>query len=146
MTLLYAESSAVVAWLVGEPGSDRVGTELRDATAVVASDLTLIESERALIRMWSSGLLTEAQRVDRSAALAKVSAHWTRLRVDDEVMERARRPFPIEPVRTLDAVHLASALVARSITPDVRVLTLDQRIRENSERLGLTTVPPAGVA
>jgi len=137
LTVLYAESSAVLTWLLGESGGDEIVAELRRARGVVASDLTLIECERALIRAWSAGVLSEAERVDQSAALARVSAHWTRLRVDEEVVERARRPFPIEPVRTLDALHLASALVARSVAPDLRLLTRDQRIRENAERLGL---------
>jgi hypothetical protein len=34
------------------------------------------------------------------------------MRSDTEILERARRPFPGEPLGTLDALHLASALVA----------------------------------
>lgn len=139
--VLYAESSAVLTWLLGQAGGEQVARALRDARGVIASDLTLIECERALIRAWSTGLMSEVERVDQSAALAVVSAHWTRLRVDEDVVERARRPFPIEPVRTLDAVHLACALIARSVVPGLRLLSLDQRIRENGARLGLRTVP-----
>lgn len=138
---LYAESSAVLAWLLGEAEGARVAEVLRDAQRVIASDLTVVESERVLIRAWSCGLMSEAERVDQSAALARAARHWIRLRVDEEVVERSRRPFPLEPVRTLDALHLASALVARSVAPDLRVLTLDQRVRENVVRLGLEAVP-----
>jgi predicted nucleic acid-binding protein len=141
VTTLYAESSAVLTWLFGEAGGDEIASELRRARGVIASDLTVIECERALIRAWSTGVMSEAAHVDLSAELARVSAHWTRLRVDEEVLERSRRPFPIEPIRTLDAVHLASALVARSAASNLRILTHDQRIRENAERLGLATVP-----
>ena len=140
-TVLYAESSAVLAWLLGQDGGEEIASALHGASGVIASDLTLIECERALIRAWSTGLMTEAVRVDRGAKLAMISAHWMRLRVDDEVAERARRPFPVEPVRTLDALHLATALVARSQAPNLRLLTRDQCIRENGERLGLATVP-----
>lgn len=56
-------------------------------------------------------------------------------------MERARRPFPVEPIRTLDALHLASALVARSAEAGLMLLTLDQRVRENAQRLGFETLP-----
>lgn len=140
-TMLYAESSAVLAWLLGEAGGEDVAAELRSASGVIAADLTLVECERVLIRAWSTGMIAEAERVDQSTALARVAVHWTRLRLDEEVVERARRPFPIEPVRTLDALHLACALVARSVAPDLRLLTLDQRIRQNGERLGLPAVP-----
>jgi predicted nucleic acid-binding protein len=141
MTVLYAESSAVLTWLLGEEGGDAIVEALQAADSVIASDLTVIECERALIRAWSTGSMSEAERADQSAELARVSSHWARLRLDEEVFERARRPFPIEPVRTLDALHLATALVARSVAPTLRLLTLDQRIRENAQRLGLVTVP-----
>src|SRR5262245_35822340 len=105
-SMLYAESSAVLAWMMGQAGGDAVAALLEQSGGVIASDLTLIECERALIRAWSNGLISEAERLDQSTALARISDHWTRLRVDEEVVERARRPFPIEPVRTLDALHL----------------------------------------
>jgi hypothetical protein len=143
VTVVYAESSAVLTWLLGETGGDEIVTELRRARGVIASDLTVVECERASIRAWSTGVMSESERVDQSAELARVSAHWTRLRVDEEVVERARRPFPIEPVRMLDALHLATALVARSAAPNLCILTRDQRVRENAERLGLATVPRA---
>jgi hypothetical protein len=80
--------------------------------------------------------------VDRRRILAKASAHWHRLPLRDEIIERAKRPFPVEPVRTLDAIHLASALVARSAVPDVALLTLDRRIRDAGLGLGFEVVPP----
>jgi hypothetical protein len=94
-----------------------------------------------LIRAWCTGLISEAEQVDQSAVHARAATHWIRLRVDEEVIERARRPFPIEPIRTLDALHLASALVARSAAPELWLLTLDQRVRENGVWLGFVTVP-----
>jgi len=139
--LLYAESSAILAWLLGEDRGTDVAAQLAGATGVIASDLTIVECERVLIRAWSGGIVTEAELRDQSSALARVSAHWTRLRVDEVVVERARRPFPLEPIRTLDALHLSSALVARSVDPDLKILSLDQRVRENATRLGLDAVP-----
>jgi len=78
---------------------------------------------------------------DRRRILAKAGAHWHRIPLRDEILDRAKRPFPVEPVRTLDAIHLASALVARSAVPDVALLTLDRRIREAGVGLGFEVVP-----
>jgi uncharacterized protein len=139
--ILYAESSAVLAWLLGDDGGEAAGDAMGEASGIVASDLTRLECERVLIRAWSTGLLDEAAAADHQAHLARVAAHWTRLRLSDDVLERALRPFPIEPVRALDALHLASALVARSAAPGLAVLTLDQRVRENAQRLGFSVVP-----
>jgi predicted nucleic acid-binding protein len=138
---VYVESSAVLSWLLGASGGERVAHVLRDADAIVASDLTVLECERVLIRARTSGLITEAAAADQHAALARVSLHWTLLRVDSEVLDRCRHPFPIEPVRTLDAIHLASALTARAAVPRVAMVSLDQRIRENAVRLGFDVVP-----
>ena len=138
---VYVESSAVLSWLLGEPGGDGVARVLRDADAIVASDLTVLECERVLIRARTSKLITEAAAADQHAALAGVAMHWTLLRVDSEVLDRCRRPFPIEPVRTLDAIHLASALAARAAVPRVTMVSLDQRVRENAVRLGFDVVP-----
>lgn len=139
--MVYAESSGVLAWLLGDETGAEAGEALAMADGVVASDLTAVECERVLIRAWSTGLLSEADRIDQSSALARVAAHWVRLRVDVEVIERATRAFPIEPVRTLGALHLASALLARSVAPETRLLSLDRRIRDNGARLGLEVVP-----
>jgi predicted nucleic acid-binding protein len=138
---VYVESSAVLSWLLGESGGEGVAQVLRGADAVVASDLTVLECERVLIRARTSGLITEAAAADQYAALARVSTHWTLLRVDAEVLDRCRHPFPIEPVRTLDAIHLASALTARAAVPGVAMVSLDQRVRENAARLGFDVVP-----
>lgn len=105
------------------------------ADAIVASELTVAECERVLIRAWITG----AEGADHRAILAAVLRHWTRLAVSDDVLQRALRPFPVEPVRTLDALHLGSALVARAAA--LRILTLDQHVRKNAERLGLAPLP-----
>lgn len=139
--IVYAESSAVLAWLLGDDGGEDAAAVLGEAEAVVASDLTRVECERVLIRAWSTGAVTEAEAADHRAMLSRVAGHWTRLRVDEEVVDRALRPFPVEPVRTLDALHLGSALLARSAAPGLRLLSLDQRVRENGERLGLAPLP-----
>jgi len=56
---LYAESSAVLAWLFDEPTAPEVRTLLGEAGVVVASDLTLIECDRVLLRAVALKELTE---------------------------------------------------------------------------------------
>ena len=56
-------------------------------------------------------------------------------------MDRSRGAFPREPIRSLDAIHLATALVIRDVRPDLSVLSLDQRLRENAVALGFEVVP-----
>ena len=56
--------------------------------------------------------------------------------VTDAVLARVRRPFPIEPIRTLDAVHLATTELIDEPPALVVVVTRDTRVRENAEALG----------
>jgi len=52
------------------------------------------------------------------------------------VLARARRPFPVEPIRTLDAVHLATTELLGEAPQFVTILTRDARVRENARALG----------
>lgn len=138
---IYAESSAVLAWLLGESTGHRVRQVLGQADLVMASDLTLVECDRVLIRAVALGELDEAAAADRRAYLNMAAAHWHVLRLTGDIVDRARRPFPAEPVRTLDAIHLASALAARSGVAGMQLLSLDDRIRRAGEQLGFQLQP-----
>ena len=137
----YAESSAVLAWLLDEAPAPEIRQLLIAAEAVVSSDLTLIECDRVLLRAAALGELTEAEAADRRAHLAAAASHWHVLRIGPEIVERARHPFPGEPIRTPDAIHLASLLVARSALAGLELLSLDDRIRNAARRLGVRVRP-----
>jgi prevent-host-death family protein len=79
--------------------------------------------------------ILRAEGLSRSASRSGASAEPVR------GVERARRPFPVEPVRTLDALHLASALVASARVTDLALLSLDERVRTAGRALGLPIVP-----
>lgn len=138
---VYAESSAVLAWLLGEEAAPRVRDVLGSAEFVIASDLTLLECDRVLIRAVALGEIEEAVAADRRAHLNAAAAHWHVLRLSSDVVDRARHPFPAEPIRTLDAIHLASALTARSGVAGVELLSLDDRVRRAGEQLGFRLQP-----
>ncbi len=138
---IYAESSAVLAWLLGEETGHPVREALRQAELVLASDLTLVECDRVLIRAVALGKIDEAKAADRRAHLNAAAAHWHLWRVSSDIVDRARHPFPAEPLRTLDAIHLASALAVRSAVPGVELLSLDDRIRRAGRQLGFRLQP-----
>jgi hypothetical protein len=138
---LYAESSAVLAWLLDEASGPEVRQLLAGAEAIVASDLTLVECDRVLLRAAALGELMEADAADRRAHLATAASHWHVLRIGSEIVERTRQPFPGDPIRTLDAIHLASVLVARSAVAGLELLSLDDRIRKAAGRLGVRVRP-----
>jgi len=112
---------------------------------IVASDLTLIECDRVLIRAAALKALPEGEVAERRAQLVDASAEWHILRVSAEIVDRSRQPFPGEPIRTLDALHLASALTARTALTELQLLTLDERIRAAARALSIPVQPVQSV-
>lgn len=139
---LYAESSAALAWLLGETAGEEVRQLLAGAEDVFTSVLMLVEVDRALIRAQVVEGLSEGRAVDRRRVLARASRHWHLVQLHEEILDRAKRPFPGEPIRTLDALHLASVLAVRAVMPELVMLTLDSRIRSTSIDLGFDVLPP----
>ena len=138
---VYAESSAVLAWILGEPRAEEVRHALIASKLIVSSHLTLVECERTLVRARTMGQLLEGEVAGRRKLLADASSHWHLLRLGDEILERSRLPFPGEPMRTLDALHLASTLFARSFVRGLVLLSLDRRVRASGAALGFDLLP-----
>lgn len=142
MTLLYAESSAIMSWLLGElPGAARVRILLASANTIFTSELTLLECDRTIHRAVHTGRLNEHGANLARSRIESETTPWNVLRIGSDIMARARRSFPVEPLRTLDALHLATALRIGEFRPDLRMLSFDDRIRTNAAALGLGVLP-----
>jgi len=137
MSEVYLETSAVLAWLLGQEGGKRARESVDAADVVVTSSLTSGETERALVRAETLGELKAADAQRLRGLVQRAQAGWFRMTVSEDVLSRAGRAFPVEPVRTLDAVHLATALTFTRAFPDLVLLSLDRRILENAEALGI---------
>ena len=138
MSALYLESSAVVHWLLGQSGAAEVRRRVDQAEVVLTSVLTVTESERVLIRAEDRGLLRGGDVQRLRGLLGRAQSSWTRMAVSADVLARAGRSFPSEPVRTLDAIHLATALEFAMVYPELKVLSFDQRVLDNAVALGIT--------
>jgi predicted nucleic acid-binding protein len=107
----------------------------------MSSDLTLLEYDRVLIRAVALEEIDEGGAADRRAHLNLAASHWHVLRLSSDIVRSSETAFPAEPIRTLDAIHLASALAARSAAAGVELLSLDDRIRRAGEQLGFRLRP-----
>ena len=133
---LYAETSAVLRWLFAEEDGETLRAALAASEKVTSSRLTLIETRRVVRRAERDGRITAAQSADVLAVFAQAASTWAILEISEEVARRAEDGFPNEPVRTLDAIHLASALFLRQSFPDLVVISADERVRSNAALLG----------
>ena len=139
--IAYAESSAVLSWLLGEPQGAAVRQSLEGAEFVVTSDLTLVECDRAFHRARSLGEISIDRFGELRGELRRMAAGWVLLRLGDAIVARARDSFPREPIRSLDALHLASALDTVALIPETALVALDRRVRQNGQALGFRVLP-----
>ena len=135
--IVYAESSAVLAWLLGESNAAGAQQTLTGAERVVTSAITAAECGRAIGRGRREGRLSAPEELAALRLLDVAERNWDVHPVSDRVLARARGRFPIEPVRTLDAVHLATAGLFQQALGRLTMLSFDDRIRANAEALGI---------
>lgn len=129
--IVYLDSSALVKLVVREAESDALGAFLAAHPAAVTSALAVTEVRRAIGRLSPRrGLSDRARLVLDGVAL---------LAVDHDVLEKAARLSPVE-LRTLDAIHIASAISLRADL--LAFVTYDDRQRTAARKAGLPLVQP----
>jgi predicted nucleic acid-binding protein len=130
----YIESSALAAALL-ERDAEALKS-VRGRGRRVTSALTIVETARAILRARAAGRLTADEERAAVRALRRFERRCYLVGVTDAVLTRGRRPFPVEPVRTLDALHLATIELLGEPPPLVTVATRDVRVRDNAQALG----------
>jgi predicted nucleic acid-binding protein len=137
MKVLYIETSAILAWLFSEPNSHKVREQMDQSDIVVTSTLSLLETERAILRAINQNLLDSDDGQRLRELFTEIHSSWALMEITREIREGASQPFPVEPVRSLDAIHLSTALEFLKIYPGIKVLSFDKRINDNIPSLGL---------
>ena len=130
----YIESSALVTALL-ERDADALKS-VRTRGRKVTSALTIAEAARAILRARAAARLTADQERAAVRALRRFERRCFLVAVTDPILARVRRPFPVEPIRTLDAVHLATAELLGEPPALMVVVTRDIRVRQNAQALG----------
>ena len=137
MSAVYAETSAILAWLLGESNASVTVGVLNNAGEIVTSALTEVEVRRALVRISSEGMLSEAATTHLLGIFEATWRAWSVMEITAAVRTRASMRYPVEPVRSLDAIHLATALEFTKVVATLGVLSFDTRITDNLDPLGL---------
>lgn len=129
----YIESSALVAALL-EHDAQALRSIRRGR--VVTSALTIAEAARAVLRARMAARLTADEERAAVRALRRFEQRCYIVAVTEHVLARVCRPFPVEPIRTLDAVHLATAELLGESPSSITVVTRDVRVRQNAAACG----------
>jgi predicted nucleic acid-binding protein len=118
----YVDTSALLRIVLREPGAL---DDLRSYDALVSSELIAVESSRTIDRLRLQGSLTAEEAATRVRAVAEWLEAIDLVLLRPAVLSRASEPMPM-PLGTLDALHLATALIWRDrIGPLAAVATHD---------------------
>lgn len=126
--LAYVDASAIVKLVIDEPESMALLHWYHQCERVVTSRVGVIETRRAVRR-----------RDHEPDQLAAVLARLEVFELDRQVDRVAGRLGP-PALRTLDAIHLATALSIQSVDAFV---TYDDRQADAARAVGLPVVRPA---
>ncbi len=139
---MYLDTAILVKLLVREPDSDFYAA-LVDGQVAWSSQLSLVECFSALLRKERERAISRAHR-HRAARQVTRDATAGRLNlvlVTPSLVERANTILqvchPAVPLRSLDAIHLASAERCQSWP----ICSNDARVRAAAARLGLPLSP-----
>ena len=123
--IAYVDTSVVLRLIFGEPRPLKESSKIKKA---YASRLMAVELGRVIDRTRLAGRIDDAEvatlRGGADAAIASIAL----LGLTDSILERASDPMPTA-LKTLDALHLATALELRAeLESDLVFATHDTRL------------------
>ena len=134
----YVETSALLRVVL--EGDDTLQPLLSTGTCYTSA-LTLAEARRAIRRARSAGRLDPGAVQIARRSVAEFERWAEVVPISDSVLQGAGEEFPVEPVRTLDALHLATMQLLAETLPEFDLVSTDERVRENARALGINVLP-----
>jgi predicted nucleic acid-binding protein len=120
--IAYIDTSALLRIVLREPGAV---DDVRTYDGLVSSELIAVESARTIDRLRTQGALTMQQATERIGVVNEWLEAVDLVLLRPPVLSRASEPMPV-PVGTLDAIHLATALIWRDrLGPLAQMVTHD---------------------
>jgi len=135
----YFDTSALVKRYVNEGGRSDV-LQLLHRHRCVTSAVHAVELRSALRRRVGDGSLEGPRLSSVLARIAADRAYWTQIDVARDVLADAARLVAAYPLRTLDAIHVASAQIfaTRMMTTGLLFVSADVHQTDAAARLGMT--------
>jgi len=139
---VYVDSSVLLRVVLNERGTLR---EWRRIRRPIASELIRLECRRTIDRARIRERLSDAAVAQHREAVLGLLDAFDMVPLDGVVLERAAEPFPTL-LGSLDAIHLATALLARGQVEDLYFATHDGELATAARAMGfkvLGATPPS---
>ncbi len=135
--IVYLDSSVLLRKLLGEPGRLAEWTAIE---AAVCSEICRVECLRTIDRMRHEAGLEDGSVATLREGVFRAMDHVEIVGVTRVVLSRAAMPFPV-PVKTLDAIHLSTALLWQEVRERPMVMaTHDTALGRAARSVGMQVV------
>ena len=135
--IAYVDASVLLRVALGQPDALPEWRQIRQG---VSSALVTAESLRTLDRLRLHVSLADREVAKRRATILALIASLELVEIDAVVLDRAAQPMPTE-LGTLDAIHLATALLWKEMTGvNLVMATHDAVLAVGAEAHGLPVV------
>jgi predicted nucleic acid-binding protein len=142
----YWDTSCLAKLYAREADSARFRSYLASGATVVTSEIARMELWVALRRKEAAGDIVSAREAlrayDRHVAEGRIAVETIDRGVATEfesIIEKCYGQMVAVPLRTLDAIHLASA----TLSGEAEIVATDRRLRAAASLLGFRLYPPA---
>lgn len=127
---LYLDTSVVLRAVLEAGMTPEAEGRIRSARVLITSRLSLVEAGRALLRLRQRPGVSEVRLGDAERDMAAIWGRCELWEITPSVCEMAQRVAPEKPLRALDAIHLATYLLARRRIGSLELVTVDERLRD----------------
>ncbi|MGE0470667.1 MAG: type II toxin-antitoxin system VapC family toxin [Nitrospira sp.] len=136
----YFDTSVLVKRYVQEAGSSAV-RRLLQRFRFLSSSIMPVEAMSAISRRRVSGDLTPRDFLAIRSRLRKDRDYWELVKAGESILLQAEELVQQANVRTLDAIHLASAMIFKSESRlTIPFITGDTNQRDAAHLLGFTVI------
>jgi len=136
----YFDTSAYIKLFIKEAGSDKARKKARECR-VLSSAIIAVESYSALARRRREGELPEDAFQKALKEIKEGIKSVEIIAVTDEVLKRAQDITLRSPARTMDALHISSALLFQESTDiELTFITSDKKQGGAAAQAGLRVV------
>jgi predicted nucleic acid-binding protein len=133
--ILYLDTSVLLRLVLGEAGALAL-TTVQKAELLVSSELLGVESRRTIDRLRVLGSLSHDEAAARLADVADWLDAVDQVLLRAPILARAGEPLPVA-LGTLDALHLATALVWRErLDQPLTLATHDAALAQGARAFG----------
>lgn len=131
---IFLDTSSLIKKYAVEEGSDDLEMVLKEATEIIVSPITWIESRNSLSRMYREKIIDQEECLLLRNELKKDFNFFNRVLWSDALEEKAIEIVEERHLKTLDSIQLAAGILSNAdlfVSSDKKLLAAAKKVLKN---------------